>query len=193
MPEIGEIRRAEEIGYKSKGSKYIWAACEACGKERWVCFKKGKPEQKRCLSCGMKLSQNTKGKLRGSNHSVWKGGKYKCYDGYLRVWLHPDDFYYPMTDHKGYVLEHRLVIAKSLNRCLLKTEHVHHKDGIRDHNELSNLELVSPANHTLRSGLCANCELRKEIRLLRWQVKELTQALQEKLEIGLAEIAANVR
>ena len=36
-------------------------------------------------------------------------------------------------------------------------------------NEDSNLELISPANHALYGTMCANCELRKEIRLLRWQ------------------------
>ncbi len=183
MPELGEFRIAEEIGYKSKGMKYIWAACEVCGKQRWVCFKNGKPEQKRCLSCGMKLSEKTKGKLRGAKHSIWKGGRYRCGDGYIRVWLQPDDLLYPMADHKGYVLEHRLVVAQRLGRCLLPQEKVHHKDGIKDHNELSNLELMSQANHNTKTIVCANCELRKEIRLLRWQMKELTSALQEKLRI----------
>lgn len=38
MPKLGEIKRAEEIGYKGK-HKRIWHACRQCGKElrllRW--------------------------------------------------------------------------------------------------------------------------------------------------------------
>lgn len=107
-------------------------------------------------------------------------------NGYVLVKIYPEDPFYPMASkhsHHGYILEHRLAMAKHLGRCLLKTEQVHHKDGIRDHNELSNLELISPANHALRNSMCANCELRKEIRLLRRQMKELIQALQEKLKV----------
>ena len=103
--------------------------------------------------------------------------------GYIMVRLSSDDPFYPMANKTGYVREHRLVVAKRLGRCLLPKEHVHHKDGIKDHNEDSNLELISPANHALLNSLCADCELRKEVRLLRWQIKELTSALQEKLRV----------
>jgi len=43
MPEIGEICKSRELGYKSRGQKYIWLACELCNKERWVRIEKGKP------------------------------------------------------------------------------------------------------------------------------------------------------
>ena len=63
--------------------------------------------------------------LRGKN--PMEGGRITDERGYIHIKLYPDDFFYPMTNHRGYVMEHRLIIAKALNRCLLPWEVVHHK------------------------------------------------------------------
>jgi hypothetical protein len=172
MPQIGEIQKGTNIGFKVE-SKYIWHACELCGKERWVNLHKGMPTSKICDNCNHKR--------RGINSSNWKGGRYNTAEGYIERMLQPDDFFYSMARKSGYILEHRLVMAKSLGRCLLKIEKVHHINGIRDDNRVSNLELISPVNHTLYKQMCYNCILRKEIRLLRWQIKELSEQLQGRL------------
>jgi hypothetical protein len=88
-----------------------------------------------------------------------------------------------MLDKHGYVMEHRLVMARALGRCLLKSEYVHHKNGIKTDNRIENLELVSSSNHMLYTQLCSHCELRTEIRLLRLQVKNLSETLQEKMMV----------
>lgn len=176
MPEIGEIRKGFEIGRGGTHcyNKFIYHSCIDCGRERWVVLKADEPIYKRCPKCGQRASGN---KRRGARGTISRG------KGYVAIKLLPNDPFFPMADVHGYVMVHRLMVTQRLGRCLLPQEKVHHKDGIRSHNEDSNLELISLANHALFNNLCADCELRKEIRLLRWQVKELTSALQEKLKV----------
>jgi hypothetical protein len=53
MPEIGEIRKASEIG-KLGWAKFTWLPCETCGAPRWVRILKGQPECRDCNICGTK-------------------------------------------------------------------------------------------------------------------------------------------
>lgn len=50
MPYLNEIKSGTELGFKDHG-KYIWTACEDCGKERWVGYRNGKIRQILCMSC----------------------------------------------------------------------------------------------------------------------------------------------
>lgn len=136
MPEIGEIKRAKDISHKG-GSEYIWHACESCGKKRWVQVLKGKPLHQLCLICSHS----------GERHAQWAGGRNNNGKGYIRIWLNPDDFFYSMTDLHSYVLEHRLIMAKHLCRCLHQWEIVHHKNHIKTDNRIENLQLFSDSRH----------------------------------------------
>ncbi len=176
MPELGEIKRGREIG-KTDFHKYIWHACEDCGKERWVQLIHIKtnpvPIYSRCQRCSE----------AGTRSGNWRGGRNKTPMGYIQVRLYPNDPFYPMVSIKGYVLEHRLVVAKRLGRCLLKQEKVHHLNGIKDDNRDENLDLMpDTANHN-KFLACANCGLQKEIRLLRLQISELQKNLQGELKL----------
>ena len=57
--------------------------------------------------------------------------------GYVRVWVGPD---HPMS-HKGWALEHRVVMAEIIGRPLTQAEQVHHRNGDRQDNRPENLEL----------------------------------------------------
>lgn len=57
--------------------------------------------------------------------------------GYIRVFM-PG---HPNAQKSGYVLEHLAVMAEMLDRPILADETVHHKNGQKDDNAPSNLEV----------------------------------------------------
>jgi len=62
--------------------------------------------------------------------------------GYTTISLRRDDPLIEMTrGNSRIVLEHRLVMARELGRPLTRDEFVHHRNGIRSDNRISNLEL----------------------------------------------------
>lgn len=121
----------------------------------------------------------------GSKHHNWQGGRHFV-DGYVQLMIYPDNPYYLMGKKTGLVsrriLEHRLVMAQYLNRMLLKTEQVHHRNGIRDDNRIENLELMPDLGSHTKKMICGKCELRKEIYLLKQEIKELRTTLQLRLK-----------
>jgi len=177
MTYLGEIKTGTEIG-KRQYQKYIWYACISCGKERWVVLKKGKPAHERCYPCGREIAAQ---KTSGQKHYNWKGGRTLKTDGYVIIWLPPDDFFRAMADKKGYICEHRLIMAKHLKRCLQSWEVIHHINGKRDDNRLENLQLMSDLGNKqiahfenkLDRILKQNKELRIQVKLLQFHIREL--------------------
>ena len=180
MPELGEITSRKE-------HRFIWHACIDCGKQRWVQFTKNQIVSLRCPHCNNKRTAK-----RGSDNHWWKGGRSKTGLGYVTIQLTPDDFFYLMADHRGRVLEHRLVVAKALGRNLHSWEIVHHKhakypagsiEDKQDNRYPENLQLVQEMQHKqltrfenkINKLLEEQKELKQEIRLLRWQIMELTK------------------
>ncbi len=141
-PELGEIRCGEDTNKPYKHHRYIWAKCPDCDYTRWVIY------QRRKQQVGLIICQPCSIKRRiGDNHSNWKGGKFNHSERYILIQIRKGDFFYPMANSDGYILEHRLVMAKHLNRCLLSWEIVHHINGIKDDNRIENLQLVQEMQH----------------------------------------------
>ena len=124
-----------------------------------------------CIDCGTKRSSHNKNavrcrvcrnkylktiSLKRENSNAWKGGKNKTKFGYVRIHMpwHPNS-------SNGYVTEHRLVMEKHLGRYLKKSETVHHKNGVKDDNNIDNLELLTPSKHALIHSK-TNKQLQKE-------------------------------
>lgn len=184
-PYVGEIRNGLQIGRRDKRS-FVWASCPLCGYERWVRAKRGgTPITPKCWLCYTK-------RTIGSLHHQWKGGISHTHQGYKQVIIRPDDFFFPMAmNRKGitsYILEHRLIMAKYLGRCLESWEIVHHKNGVRDDNRIENLELTMQGAHSInhhkgykdgyrqgyQDGQSIKIqELLTRIKLLEWHLREV--------------------
>jgi hypothetical protein len=74
---------------------------------------------------------------RGAGSPLWWRGGRSYKDGYV--------YLSGLFDHPnavdGKIAEHRLIMAALIDRPLLDSETVHHKNGVRDDNRPENLEL----------------------------------------------------
>lgn len=80
----------------------------------------------------------------GATNGSWKGGRQIRTQGY--AYVPAGD--HPTTRADGYIPEHILVAEQTLGRQLLRTEVVHHVDGMTLHNSPENLEVMTRAEHT---------------------------------------------
>ncbi len=69
----------------------------------------------------------------------WGGGR-KLQHGYVAIKIPELDPYMCIADKNGYILEHRYVMSKYLGRPMDPKDTVHHIDGDKKNNALSNLQ-----------------------------------------------------
>jgi len=86
------------------------------------------------------------------------GGPYLRGDGYMYLCFRYSD---AVRDYE-YVTEHRWVMEQHLGRKLKPSEHVHHVDGNKANNKISNLRILSNREHGLMKHFievyeCHNC------------------------------------
>lgn len=108
---------------------------------------------------------NRRRRQSGERHPNFKSGRSVTADGYVLVAIDETDPLFVMAKDRGrtsifrhgYVLEHRLVMARSLGRPLASHETVHHKNGRRDDNRLANLQLRNGRHGKGHAFRCCDC------------------------------------
>jgi flagellar basal body rod protein FlgC len=82
-------------------------------------------------------------KYLGNKANHWKGGRCINTQGYVLIYR-PS---HPFANGRGYVREHRIVMEQYLGRYLEPNEAVHHIDGNKQNNNISNLSLMTRSEH----------------------------------------------
>lgn len=107
---------------------------------------------------------NAQRRTAGLPHPNWRGGRTMNADGYVLVEINERDPMWSMASSRrgtawgyGYVLEHRLVMARALGRPLTAEEEVHHIDEPRSDNRIENLQLRHGRHGKGRAFQCAEC------------------------------------
>ena len=117
----------------STSGKSQWSCQCDCGKMTIVPAYQLKSGNTKSCGCSRQL--------RGVRHPRWRGGKYTNDGGYVIVAVPPEKI-----GQSQHLLEHRIVMDKTLGRRLFDHEQVHHKNGVRSDNRLENLELKVKAH-----------------------------------------------
>jgi len=117
----------------------IKTSCIRCNKERVLVYNDIQQCMRRghfsctCAKCSLLLRSSS------------PGGKIILSSGYCYIPMSaiPEEHIHlvPKGKIRSGILEHRYVMSIHLGRQLLKTEHVHHMNGVKDDNRIENLEL----------------------------------------------------
>jgi hypothetical protein len=142
-----ELPRVELV-CKNCGITFLERQCHA--RRRSYCSNE-------CRFSGKEYLEALSERSSGSGNAMWAGGTSMHSDGYV---------YEKCVDHpyasNGYVFQHRLVVERCVrekfpaSKCLIELGGqlylspayvVHHKDGDRCNNELSNLQILTNSDH----------------------------------------------
>ena len=134
----------EDCGIRKRGRVHWFCICD-CGKTKNISaddLTSGKTQSCGCLRNEKLIERNLE--WSGEKSKNWKGGKFK-FNGYWFIYSpnHPN----ANAQGRGYVKQSRLVMEKHLGRYLSRDEVVHHKNEIRDDDEIENLEVLDNSAH----------------------------------------------
>lgn len=122
---------AKEIGYSASGAKYLL-------RRAGVIFRNHGPRP-------------------GKHNKVLKKRKIDS-RGYILVWVDEESLFRENADARGYVAQHRLIMAESIGRPLIKGEHVHHINGNKTDNRIQNLQLMRIGHAAGVRLQCQKCQ-----------------------------------
>lgn len=156
VPNIGDTAVGKQLGYNGNGILH-YDPCRKCGKPHWV---RNTSRNTLCIHCIPKKF--------GRDNPQYQG-ETKTKRGYIYIKIDSNDPMYAMAKN-GWVLEHRLVVARREGRLLNKGEVVHHINGIKSDNRPSNLMLLKYNNH---NSHMVTKDLKSRISILEKRVTEL--------------------
>ena len=133
-PKIGDVTTAKILGLSGFMFMY-YDPCVKCGTPRWV-RKSGRGVH--CYRCAPKNTEHRRDRKPDSRYGT---------SGYVYVYIEKDDPMRSMAKKDGWVLEHRLVVARRIGRPLTRLEVAHHINGVRHDNRESNLQLLTRETH----------------------------------------------
>ena len=104
----------------------------------------------------IKRRTNTAFMADPSKCPTWKGGKRITNHGYVEIYC-PN---HPNSNKRHCVYEHQLVVEDHIGRFISKGEVVHHIDGNKQNNNISNLLLLSNSEHARLHAILKSADKR---------------------------------
>ena len=112
-----------------------------------LCERNSKHKEKACNHCGIIFRPRTSTSKYCSRPCMWanNGGHNR---GKGNGWINQKGYREIKVNNEN-KKEHRIIMEMHIGRKLLETEDVHHKNGDKLDNRISNLDIISHSDHTI--------------------------------------------
>lgn len=129
---------------KKSRDLHILCNCPDCHKDYWIPntqIRRGVKRTPRCNACAILFRNYNNG-----------SGRFSTVAGYIGLTIsHLDQKDQKLAKEtsrtKGFILEHRMVMARYLKRPLTPDDQIHHRNGNKTDNRIANLRLVTKQTH----------------------------------------------